>query len=393
MLSCKSCQHDLSGCSGGICGYSIGLESTAWAAEGGCMKRPNQSRLLGPAGTSGTFHAPVGVASAFSPQLVVNDQGNLIFQGGTSLYRWSGTLLLTTKNTPHAGAATLVVRSNGTALRVTDQSISSILNPNGTNPDLNTSTNNQGGGPLTTNVVLVENIAYYARADGKLLRTSLGLGNLLPTEVHHTSPAGLRGSIAHDPKENRLYVHQDCSKVGALPCKLLAINRNSGSKAWEADVGPATSAPCHAAVGAGGIVYATCGDQARFFLPQNPTQLTASFSAGAGRLALAPALRADGTVYLLFDGDNPVLLATTPQLQVLWSRSLEAPPLGAPLLDAAGNAYLCLQDRVVSFDPEGEARWTYPFASESNTGCAMAISSAGQLDVVTSTGAYRIKGP
>jgi hypothetical protein len=357
------------------------------------MKRPNQSRLIGPAGTSGTFHAPVGVASAFSPQLAVNAQGNSIFQGGQSLYRWSGTSLLTTKNTPHTGSSTLVIRSNGTAFRVTDQSVSTILNPNSTNPDLNTSTNNQGGGPLTTSVVVVENTAYYARADGKMLRTALGLGNFLITETHHTSPVGMRGSIAHDPKENRLYVHQDCSKVGDLPCKLLAINRNSGSKAWEADVGLATSAPCHAAVGAGGIVYAACGDQVRFFLPQNPLQLTAGFSAGAGRLALAPALRADGTVYLLFDGDNPVLLATTPQLQVLWSRSLDARPLGAPLLDAAGNAYLCLQDRVISFDAGGETRWTYPFPAGSNTGCAMAISGAGQLDVVTSTGAYRIKGP
>ncbi len=110
-------------------------------------------------------------------------------------------------------------------------------------------------------------------------------------------------------------------------------------------------------------------------------------------MARAPALASDGTLWVAFtDGSLPPsgsLVAFSPQLQVLSSAALPGAPLSPPLLDASGNAYLCLTDRVVSHDPQGNLRWEFPVAV--TTACALSLSGPGQLDVITSGQAFRLQ--
>jgi outer membrane protein assembly factor BamB len=202
---------------------------------------------------------------------------------------------------------------------------------------------------------------------------------------------GLRGTAAFDAGRNRIYVPRNCAASSA-DCKVLAVDAPSGAVVWEQ---PMTSmivaAPCHAAVASSGTIYTACGSSARFFHPDKPAQFTAGFNTSLDSVALAPALASDGSVYLIFDGNNPTMMVTNPQLKILWPHGLSGKPLAPPLLDRDDNVYLCTQKGVTSLDKSGALRWshTFPNIAVAPSSCAMVLSGSGQLDVVTSNRVYR----
>jgi hypothetical protein len=393
-LACKNCQYDLSKCATPVCGFKAGLDLGArWPAEGGCMARPGQSSFLGPASVGVPPSESFNGGNGFLSALVVTNDGRTLFFSGTDLLDWNGNSISTAYDGNFTIATSPVLLPESRMLRVSDNNVAFLTRVGANKWNLNGSSSTPGG-PATTSVVVFQvgvqqPRAFFARQDGSFWRATLAQ-NTPQTIKLFTDPVGLRGTVAFDAGRNRIYVPRDCAVSGA-DCKVLAVDPETGSAVWEQ---PMTSvpvpAPCHAAVASGGTVYTACGSSARFFHPDKPGQFTAGFNTSIDSVALAPALASDGSVYLLFDGSNPVLMVTSPQLKLLWTHNLSAKPLAPPLLDRDSNVYLCTQQGVTSLDKSGSVRWNYPFGDNTPARCAMALSGESQLDVITHNRAIRI---
>jgi hypothetical protein len=393
-IACKNCQYDLSKCAIPVCGFKAGLDTTArWPAEGGCMARPGQSSFLGPASAGQISSGSLMGDLNFLPALVITNDERTLFFMGTTLVGWDGENLFIAHNGSQAVSTSPVLLPLDGMLRVSDTNVGYLVRI-GLSKWESFGSTPSAGGVATTSVVFFQvgvqqAEAFFARQDGSFWRAMLAVESTQITKLF-TDPVGLRGTMAFDASRNRIYVPRDCSAFG-VDCKVLAVEPDTGSVVWEQ---PMTSvlvpAPCHAAVASSGTVYTACGPSVRFFHPDKPGQFTAGFNANVDSVALAPALASDGSVYLLFDGSNPVLMVTKPQLKILWSHSLSAKPLAPPLLDRESNVYLCTQQGVTSLDKSGSVRWSYSFLG-GTLRCAMALSGEGQLDVITNNRAIRIK--
>jgi hypothetical protein len=393
LLSCKSCQLDMSGCAVPVCGNKTNLDGAArWPAEGGCMARPNQSSLAGPASASVLSQSSFAGGAAIGSPLVATDDGLGLFFHGTDLFATSGSNVLVAYDGQNSVPSSPVLLPNGGLLRVSNQG-AALLKRQGSSWEVDNQ-ELQPEGSLTTNVVVIQvggvGTALYARGSA-LLRLPL---NSMDSSTLFSHSQGLRGSMAHDAARNRLYVADDCTSV-PVNCRLLAVGTGlvaQGQKLWEKNIGIATTAPCHVALGPGGQIYTACGSSARFIHPDFPDKYSAGFNTSINSRAQAPAVASDGTVFFLFaDGGSSTLFVSSPQLKSLWTKSINGEALAAPLLDRDRNVYVCTQNEVSSFDKDGNARWSYPLGSTAASWCSLALSGEGQLDVVTSSKAIRFK--
>jgi outer membrane protein assembly factor BamB len=395
-LSCKQCQLDLTSCSGGLCGDLLGLDpQAAWPAEGGCMKRPNSSGFEGPMLAEG---APVASANLPKSNLglpaLATDNDLTLVVSSLEILVWDGQ---TAKVGFTAGGPTTappVLLPGGSLLRLDSAGASILgLTRSGVGTWFSKASQSHPGGAPTTGAVVRGSTAFVGRADGSVWKFSLESGG---PQVLYTSPNGVRGTMALDAERKVLYVPEDCSKIGPNGvCSLLAIDVETGAKKWSSFMGFPTTTPCHAAVGADGSVYSACGASALYRDPEKPEEYSGGLNTSNGSIFQAPAIGKDGRVYLLVEkGNGSSLFTLSAKMAFLPPNTVDlgSRPLAAPLLDSKGNLYVCLEQAVESYTPSGELRWSHGLQEPTAaTGCSLALSGPGRLDVVTSSRAYRFQ--
>ena len=93
-----------------------------------------------------------------------------------------------------------------------------------------------------------------------------------------------------------------------------------------------------------------------------------------------PVVFADGT--LVIAGKENVLMAFSPQGEVLWQKALPAQPIGTPALDAQGNMYIAdFEGHVTAFDSQGNQLWRIEASSTRQATSGPIVSSSGMIYV------------
>jgi outer membrane protein assembly factor BamB len=394
-LGCSQCQLDLSGCSGGLCGDLLGLDDKAlWPAEGGCMKRPHGSRFEGPVLAEGAVvpSAPLTNTGA-GLSLLVTDDGRTLLTSSQELLVWDGQNTSIGFSSTATTSVAPVLLPGGALLRLGDAG-ALLLERSGASTWQQKASLELPGGAPTTGAVVRGATVYVGRADGNVWKLSLTTGN---AQIFHISPGGVRGTMALDAERKLLYVPEDCSQTSPNGfCQLRAVDLDTGALQWTSFLGFASTSPCHAAVGAGGWVYTSCGASAMFRNPSDPEVFNNGFSTSNDTMILPPAIGKDGKVFLVSSRGSEAgsLFAMTPQMTFLWPSPVDlgARALAAPLLDDKGNIHVCTDRYVASHAPSGELRWKYEWQEPTTvTRCAMALGGPARLDVVTSGRVYRIE--
>lgn len=93
-----------------------------------------------------------------------------------------------------------------------------------------------------------------------------------------------------------------------------------------------------------------------------------------------PVVYADGT--LVITGRENILLAFSPQGEVLWQTALPAQPIGTPALDAQGDIYVAdVEGYVTAFDSRGNQLWRIEASSTRQATSGPIVSSSGMIYV------------
>jgi outer membrane protein assembly factor BamB len=91
-----------------------------------------------------------------------------------------------------------------------------------------------------------------------------------------------------------------------------------------------------------------------------------------------PAVYTDGTVVAA--GTDNVLMAFTPQGDVLWESPLDAMPIGAPALDAQGRIFVAdFEGHVTAFDAQGTRLWRVEASATRQATSGPIVSSSGMI--------------
>jgi len=91
-----------------------------------------------------------------------------------------------------------------------------------------------------------------------------------------------------------------------------------------------------------------------------------------------PVVYADGT--LVIAGQENVLMAFTPQGDVLWQVPLDATPIGTPALDAQGRVYVAdVEGHVTAFDAQGNRLWNVEASGTRQATSGPIVSSNGTI--------------
>jgi outer membrane protein assembly factor BamB len=91
-----------------------------------------------------------------------------------------------------------------------------------------------------------------------------------------------------------------------------------------------------------------------------------------------PVVYADGT--LVIAGKENVLMAISPQGEILWQTALTAQPIGTPALDAQGNIYVAdVEGYLTAFDSQGSVSWRAEASSTRQATSGPIVSSSGMI--------------
>jgi hypothetical protein len=373
--------------------------SARWATEGGTLARCNRSVLEGPGAETTSLVHELGVANKskkFSPQLVVDEQGNAYFQQTTSVYALRrdgdgpGEVINVYPGTSASPSSLLLLPDQ----RVLRAFVGSDLKTAGFSllmkqeePWI------KGPQKILTHSTTIDRMALTVRGDDELLLSINGTIYSFQLSTQKQNPAFATGALrmlpAHDPLKERTYF---CEKDGD---KLLLVYRDAGPELKQLDLSESSGDTCHVAVGPQGRAYVTAGNSAWSLDPSNFEFDFSKASTVLGATALPPAIRKDGSAAVVFNqGGPPSVWSVSKDMKLLWKTELEGVEqvLAPPLLDAQGNLYLCTTQEVLSFSPQGEVRWSRPH-EETPAQCALGLSAPGRLEVLTDKRWLRVEGP
>lgn len=180
---------------------------------------------------------------------------------------------------------------------------------------------------------------------------------------------------------------------------LNAYNKIDGSKKWDFDITNITYGG-GSAVGPDDVIYQGARDGKLYAVKADGSQKWLYDTGATNKnLDCFPAVKGDGSIVYILDGDNVFHAINTSDGSKIWSQNLEgtANKAGAVAIDKDGRIYVGTRSYIYAFNHEGEQLWRASaavteigsFAIDGSTLYAAQISGAGLVAINTADGSIK----
>ena len=180
---------------------------------------------------------------------------------------------------------------------------------------------------------------------------------------------------------------------------LNAYNKIDGSKKWDFDITSITYGG-GSAVGPDDVIYQGARDGRLYAVKADGSQKWLYDTGATNKnLDCFPAVKGDGSIVYILDGDNVFHAINTSDGSKIWSQNLEgtANKAGAVAIDKDGRIYVGTRSYIYAFNHEGEQLWRASaavteigsFAIDGSTLYAAQISGAGLVAINTADGSIK----
>lgn len=180
---------------------------------------------------------------------------------------------------------------------------------------------------------------------------------------------------------------------------LNAYNKIDGSKKWDFDITNITYGG-GSAVGPDDVIYQGARDGKLYAVKADGSQKWLYDTGATNKnLDCFPAVKGDGSIVYILDGDNVFHAINTSDGSKIWSQNLEgtANKAGAVAIDKDGRIYVGTRSYIYAFNHEGEQLWRASaavteigsFAIDGSTLYAAQISGVGLVAINTADGSIK----